>query len=88
MGTRHFCIPGFLRSLSILQTRQTCVYLDMCHIAVASMHENHKANTTDTKEETKNASTIVNVEGNLVDVNCVFPFPFLFLFCSFFRMLI
>ena len=61
MGTHRSRIPGFLGRLTIFQAYAACICLNMRHVATASVHENHKANTTGTKEETKDASTLVYV---------------------------
>lgn len=62
MGTRHFSFPGVLSCFVIFRACEDCIYLSMHHIAAAFMHEDYKASKTGPEKETKDASSIVDVE--------------------------
>lgn len=46
MGACYPRIPGFLCAVIVFQAYPACFYFGMCHIVIASGHENHEANTT------------------------------------------
>lgn len=61
MGTCDFSIPCFLCSCIIFYALDAGYYFVMHHPAVASMYKNYEAGETGSKEEAKDASSIIYV---------------------------
>lgn len=68
MGTCDSSIPCFLRNCIIFYALDAGYYFVMHHPALASMHENYKASETGSKEEAKDASSIIYVVNDFFTV--------------------
>lgn len=62
MGAHNSSFLGFLSSVFVLPAYAAGLNLNLHHHAVASMHENYKANKIGQEKEAKDASSIVYVE--------------------------
>lgn len=61
MGACNSSFLGFLSSVFVLPAHAAGLNLNLRHHAVASMHENYKANKIGQEEEAKDASSIIHV---------------------------
>jgi len=85
MGTHDFSFPGVLSCFIIFRACEACVHLSLHHIAAAFMHENYEASKTGPEKETKDASSIVDVE--LYQATSFFPKRSPDLFCRLAKVL-